>query len=48
MSAKLEEAGVPNIGALLRGETIDIPYTIEDMADKVPKLVFDDFLLKKM
>ena len=33
LSSKLEVAGVPDIGALLRGETIDIPYTIEDMAD---------------
>jgi len=33
LSSKLEEAGVPDIGAMLRGETIDIPYTIEDMAD---------------
>jgi pimeloyl-ACP methyl ester carboxylesterase len=33
LSSKLEEAGVPNIGAMLRGETINIPYTIEDMAD---------------
>ena len=33
LSSKLEEADVPDIGALLRGEAIDIPYTIEDMAD---------------
>ncbi|MBW2436528.1 MAG: alpha/beta hydrolase, partial [Deltaproteobacteria bacterium] len=33
LSSKLEEAGVPDIGALMRGEAIDPPYTIEDMAD---------------
>jgi len=33
LSSKLEEAGLPKLGALLRGESIDIPYTIEDMAD---------------
>lgn len=33
LSSKLGEAGVPDIGALLRGEAIDPPYTIEDMAD---------------
>ena len=39
LSSKLEEAGVPNIGALLRGETINIPYTIEDMADDAVGLI---------
>jgi pimeloyl-ACP methyl ester carboxylesterase len=33
LSSKLEEASVPDIGALMRGEAIDPPYTIEDMAD---------------
>lgn len=33
LSSKLEEAGIPDIGALMRGEAIDPPYTIEDMAD---------------
>ena len=33
LSTKLEEAGVPDIGALMRGEAIHPPYTIEDMAD---------------
>jgi pimeloyl-ACP methyl ester carboxylesterase len=33
LSSKLEKAGLPKLGALLRGEAIDIPYTIEDMAD---------------
>jgi pimeloyl-ACP methyl ester carboxylesterase len=33
LSSKLEEAGIPDIGALMRGEAIDSPYTIEDMAD---------------
>ena len=29
----MDEAGIPDIGALLKGEAIDVPYTIEDMAD---------------
>ena len=33
LSSKFEEAGIPDIGALMRGEAIDPPYTIEDMAD---------------
>lgn len=33
LSSKMKEAGLPDIGALLRGEAIDPPYTIEDMAD---------------
>ena len=33
LSSKIEEAGIPDIGALMRGEAIDSPYTIEDMAD---------------
>jgi pimeloyl-ACP methyl ester carboxylesterase len=33
LSSKLEEAGIPDIGAMMRGEAIDPPYTIEDMAD---------------
>jgi pimeloyl-ACP methyl ester carboxylesterase len=33
LSSKLEEAGIPDIEALMRGEAIDSPYTIEDMAD---------------
>jgi len=37
LSTKLEEAGVPDImaalGALIQGETIQTPYTLDDMAD---------------
>ena len=33
LSSKLEEAGIPDIGALMRGEAVDPPYSIEDMAD---------------
>jgi pimeloyl-ACP methyl ester carboxylesterase len=33
LSTKLEEAGIPDIGAMLRGEAINAPYKIEDMAD---------------
>ena len=33
LSTKFEEAGIPDIGAMLRGEAINAPYTIEDMAD---------------
>ena len=29
LSSKLEEAGIPDIGALMRGEAIDRPYTID-------------------
>jgi pimeloyl-ACP methyl ester carboxylesterase len=32
LSSKLEEAGMPDIGALMRGEAIQPPYRIEDMA----------------
>ena len=33
LSSKFEEAGIPDIEALMRGEAINPPYTIEDMAD---------------
>jgi pimeloyl-ACP methyl ester carboxylesterase len=33
LSSKIEEAAVPDIDALMRGEAIDPPYSIEDMAD---------------
>jgi pimeloyl-ACP methyl ester carboxylesterase len=39
LSSRLEESGVPNIGAMLRGEKIDIPYAIEDMADDAAGLL---------
>jgi pimeloyl-ACP methyl ester carboxylesterase len=39
LSSKLEEAGVPDIGALMRGEAIHPPYTIEDMADDAVGLI---------
>jgi pimeloyl-ACP methyl ester carboxylesterase len=39
LSTKLEEAGVPDIGALMRGEAIQPPYTIEDMAGDAVGLI---------
>ena len=31
-STRFDEAGVPNLLALMRGEAVDVPYTLEDMA----------------
>jgi len=32
LSSKLDEAGVPNLLALMQGEALEVPYTLDDMA----------------
>ena len=33
LSAKFDEAGVPDVMALVQGKTVDVPYKLKDMAD---------------
>ncbi len=33
LSTKLDEAGVPNVMALVQGQTVEVPYKLKDMAD---------------
>ncbi len=33
LSTKFDEAGVPNVMALVQGQTVDTPYKLKDMAD---------------
>ncbi len=33
LSTKLEDAGIPDVRALMFGKTVDVPYTLKDMAN---------------
>jgi pimeloyl-ACP methyl ester carboxylesterase len=39
MSARLDNAGVPNVMALIEGKDVTIPYTLRDMADDAAGLL---------